>query len=156
MLYLDAVDLNGLVEVYELCALQSLLQVLLSVQAFAGASADLHKVLQEHPTHLASRVCHEDLALQIATVMPSELLQATPPRNLQQQQVIHMSRHHMTYLESCVSHNIWQRGAVVQMEVGDEHNVHFIEVNEVKVWQRVLSRVSWMDAAVQHDTFAPA
>ncbi len=66
-----------------------------------------------------------------------------------------MSRHPRTYLEGGVSYNIWQRGAVVQVEVGDEHHVHFVEVNEVKVWQRVLSRVAWMDAAVQHDTLAP-
>ena len=67
-LYLDAIDLNGLIEVNELRACQSILKILLSVQALAGASAHFHKVLQEHAAHLARGMCHEDLTLHVPAV----------------------------------------------------------------------------------------
>lgn len=61
-----------------------------------------------------------------------------------------------TCLESGVAHYIRHCSAVVQVEMGDEHEVHFIEVNQVKIWQGMLSRVPWVYATVQHDTLAPA
>ena len=182
---LDAVHFNGLVEVYELRALQGLLQVLVSVQGIAASPADPHKVLQQHAAHLARRVRHEDLALQSAAGhavlhqgnkdKPLSRHQSMLCRNTglhgthvqhavsEQSQLMHIALASAcmpvgwkAHLEVGATHYVWYCSAVVQVKVCDEHKVDFIEIDEIKVWQRVLARVSWMYPTVQHDALAPA
>lgn len=61
-----------------------------------------------------------------------------------------------THLEDRLADNIRHSRAVIKVEMCDEHQVYTVQINGIKVGQRLLSRKARMDATVEHDRLSPA